>query len=135
MRLPSQPEAAGWAFEEVARRRGDFALAGVAAMLGMGADGEVSEARLAYLSMGPRPLRARTAEAALRGRPATETSFREAAEVAVGELDPVSDLHATREYRLHVARTLTRRALARALTRALARHPRQDDATQTGGKR
>ena len=135
VRLPSQPEAAGWAFEEVARRRGDFALAGVAAMLGMGADGEVSEARLAYLSMGPRPLRARTAEAALRGRPATETSFREAAEVAVGELDPVSDLHATREYRLHVARTLTRRALARALTRALARHPRQDDATQTGGKR
>jgi aerobic carbon-monoxide dehydrogenase medium subunit len=117
IRLPRQPEGVGWAFEEVARRRGDFALVGVAALLSTGTGGEVREARLAYASMGPRPLRAYEAEAALTGQPADEESFREVAEAVVRELEPGSDLHATREYRLHVARALTRRALARALAR------------------
>jgi carbon-monoxide dehydrogenase medium subunit len=131
VRLPRQPEGAGWAFEEVARRRGDFALAGVAALLSTGANGEVREARLAYASMGPRPLRAYAAEAALRGQPATESSFQAAAEVAARELDPGSDLHATRGYRLHVARALTRRALMRAV----GRRSRRDQPEQTGGWR
>lgn len=56
----------------------------------------VQHARLAYASMGPRPLRAYRAEAGLRGQPATEESFRAAAEAALGELDPGTDLQATR---------------------------------------
>jgi carbon-monoxide dehydrogenase medium subunit len=102
----------------VARRRGDFALVGVAALLAVGSDGAVREARLAYASMGPRPLRAYGAERALAGRPATEDSFREAAEAAARELQPGDDLQAGRAYRLHVARVLTERALSQALTRA-----------------
>jgi carbon-monoxide dehydrogenase medium subunit len=120
VRLPAPPAGGGWAFAEVARRRGDFALVGVAALLRVGPGPEVREARLAYASMGPRPLRAYRAEAALRGQPATEASFRAAAEAAVGELDPGTDLQATRAYRVHTAKALTRRALLRALDRAQA---------------
>lgn len=118
VRLPAPPPGAGWAFEEVARRRGDFALVGVAALLSVGAGPVVQDARLAYASMGPRPLRAYRAEAGLRGQPATEESFRAAAEAAVEELDPGTDLQATRDYRVHVAKALTRRALLRALGRS-----------------
>ena len=118
VRLPGQPEGAGWAFSEVARRRGDFALVGVAALLALAPGGSVREARLAYASMGPRPLRAYRAEQALAGRPATEAAFREAAEAAVQELEPGDDLQAGRAYRLHVARVLTERALGQALARA-----------------
>lgn len=118
VRLPAPPPGAGWSFQEVARRRGDFALVGVAALLSVGPGPVVQDARLAYASMGPRPLRAYQAEASLRGQPANEESFRAAAEAAVGELDPGSDLQATRNYRVHVAKALTRRALLRALGRA-----------------
>ncbi|MBO0688891.1 MAG: FAD binding domain-containing protein, partial [Candidatus Dormibacteraeota bacterium] len=118
VRLPDQPEGAGWAFSEVARRRGDFALVGVAVLLALGPGGMVGEARLAYASMGPRPLRAYGAERALARQPATEASFRAAAEAALQELEPGDDLQAGRAYRLHVARVLTERALGQALTRA-----------------
>jgi CO/xanthine dehydrogenase FAD-binding subunit len=118
VRLPGQPEGAGWAFSEVARRRGDFALVGVAALLTLAPGGSVREARLAYASMGPRPLRAYRAEQALAGRPATEADFRDAAEAAVQELEPGDDVQAGRAYRLHVARVLTERALGQALARA-----------------
>lgn len=118
VRVPALPARTGYAFEEVARRRGDFALAGVAAVLTLDGDGTVSEVRLAYASMGPIPLRARAAEAALRGGPANDDAFAAAAEAALADLDPGDDIHADREYRRHVARALTRRALHRALARA-----------------
>jgi len=113
VRLPVPGPRVGWAFEEVARRRGDFAMVGVAAVLGV-SDGGISDARLAYLSMGPTPLRARAAEAWLRGQPAEPGAFARAAQIATAELQPEDDLHASREYRVHVAESLTRRALQRA---------------------
>jgi carbon-monoxide dehydrogenase medium subunit len=119
IRLPRLSPSAGWAFDEVARRRGDFALVGIAAVLDVGTGGEIVEARLAYASMGPRPLRARHVEDWLRGRAAHPDTFAEAADMALAELDPQADLHASREYRRRVARALTRRALATA-----ARPPR-----------
>jgi aerobic carbon-monoxide dehydrogenase medium subunit len=117
VRLPVLAPDAGWGFEEVARRRGDFAMVAVAAILTL-SDGTIGDARLAYLSMGPTPLRARAAETWLRGQPPTADAFAHAAELAVAELQQTDDLHASREYRVHVARALTRRALARALQRA-----------------
>jgi CO/xanthine dehydrogenase FAD-binding subunit len=113
VRIPAPPSGARCAFEEVARRRGDFATVAVAAVLQLDDAGSVADARLAYLSMGPTPLRARFTENWLRGQAASADIFAEAAEMAVGELEPGDDLHASREYRLHVARALTRRALAR----------------------
>jgi len=117
VRLPVQTPDAGWGFEEVARRRGDFAMVAVAATLAL-SDGTISDARLAYLSMGPTPLRAPPAEAWLRGQLPNPDAFGHAAELAMAELQPSDDLHASREYRVHVAKALTRRALARALQRA-----------------
>jgi CO/xanthine dehydrogenase FAD-binding subunit len=117
IRLPAFPAGAGWAFNEVARRRGDFAMVAVAAVLQVDAQAKVSSARLAYTSMGPTPLRARATEAQLIGQPAAADTFARAAETAVAELDPGDDFHASREYRLQVGQALTRRALARALDR------------------
>ncbi|MEO8751626.1 MAG: xanthine dehydrogenase family protein subunit M [Casimicrobiaceae bacterium] len=118
--LPPWPGHAGCAFEEIARVRGGLAMVGVAAVLVLGADRRVVDARLAYASMGQTPLRARNAEAALRGQPADRTSFAAAAEQAVFELDPGSDVHASAAYRSAVAKALTRRALSAASTRAAA---------------
>jgi carbon-monoxide dehydrogenase medium subunit len=118
IRLPRFPDGAGWAFEEVARRRGDFAMVAVTAIVQIHSDGTLADARLAYLSMGPTPIRARATEAWLQGQPGNPDSFARAAEDAVGELEPADDIHASREYRQHVSKALTRRALARALERA-----------------
>lgn len=122
VRFPGQPAGTGWAFEEVARRRGDFALVAAAALLRLHPSGEVADARLAFASMGPTPMRAPRAEAQLRGQPATEDTFREAAEAAVEELEPGSDLHASRDYRRHLAAVLCRRALVAARGRATNGH-------------
>jgi carbon-monoxide dehydrogenase medium subunit len=117
VRLPPFPSGAGWAFDEVARRRGDFALVGVAAVLQLDLEGRISLARLAYASMGPKPLRAPRGEMALLGEKPVAEVFARAAADAMADLDPGEDQHATRGYRLHVAQALTARVLARALER------------------
>jgi len=115
MRLPSPP--AGWAFLEVARRHGDFALVGVAALLELGATGAVRDVRLSLFGVGPTPVRARAAEGALVGAAPTPEQLQRAAALVREAVEPESDLHASAEYRRHVAGVLTRRALAQALTR------------------
>jgi carbon-monoxide dehydrogenase medium subunit len=115
--FPRQNANTGWAIEEVARRRGDFALAGVAAVIGRDAQGVIDHARLAYISVGPQPVRVVAAEAALIGeRPGTE-AFATAARIAASELSPSADIHAGAEYRRHLIRVLTERALERAAGR------------------
>jgi aerobic carbon-monoxide dehydrogenase medium subunit len=118
VRLPAVPRDAGWAYHEVARRRGDFAMVGVAAGLRFDVDGRIELARLAYTSMGPRPLRSPSGETALLGERPVAEAFARAADHAMADLDPDDDQHATRGYRLHVARALTVRALERAAEKA-----------------
>ena len=118
VRLPAFPNDAGWAFEEVARRNGDFAMLAVAAVLQVDAAGRIALARLAYTSMGPKPLRAQRGERALVGQAPIAETFTAAAEAAMADLEPGDDLHATRAYRLQVGQALTCRALQRALGRA-----------------
>jgi carbon-monoxide dehydrogenase medium subunit len=117
VRLPPFPSGAGYAFDEVARRRGDFAMVGVAALLHLDREGQVDLARLAYTSMGPRPLRAPRGETALLGEKPSDGVFAQAAAEAMADLDPTDDQHASRGYRLHVAQALTKRVLTRALER------------------
>jgi len=126
VRLPAFPHHAGWAFEEVARRRGDFAMVAVATVLQLDTAGTITFARLAYTSMGPKPLRASQGERALVGRAATEETFARAAEAAMADLEPGDDVHATRVYRLQVGQALTSRALQRALVRAQSVMRRND---------
>ncbi len=117
IKVPVQPRG-GWAFEEVSRRRGDFAIVGVAVVMALDDEGMVGEARLAYASMGPTPMRAHQAEVALRGQEPRGEVFAEVARTAVSELEARDDLHATGKYRAHVAEALTYRALTTALDRA-----------------
>lgn len=111
------PARAGYAFTEVSRRRGDFALAGVGALVGLDPDGTVSHARLAYTSLGPSVLRSPRAEQSLLGAKLDATSIERAASLASEDVAPSDALHATAAFRLHLASVLTRRALHAAADR------------------
>jgi aerobic carbon-monoxide dehydrogenase medium subunit len=118
VRLPVTPPRSGSAFLEVSRRHGDFALVGVAASVTLDAAGICTRAALALTGVGPTPVVARAAAMALVGVRPTPEAFAEAAGRATTGLVPDGDLHASREYRTHVAGVLTRRALERACERA-----------------
>jgi carbon-monoxide dehydrogenase medium subunit len=105
--FPAAAAGSGSAFVEVARRHGDYAMCGVAAVVGAGA-------RVAYISMGPVPAVVDLDGAAPAGAGDDPASWHEAAVHAVSGLEPEGDVHATADYRLHLARVLTARALAQA---------------------
>jgi len=118
VRLPTADPGAGWSFQEVARRHGDFALVGAAAMVALGDDGAVAQARIGLFGVGDRPMRAVAAEAALVGAPASADTFATAATDAVADLDPAADTHGSSAYRRHLAGVVVRRALTTAAERA-----------------
>jgi CO/xanthine dehydrogenase FAD-binding subunit len=119
VRIPATPLRTGWEFREVARRHGDYAHAGVAARLTLGGDGTIAAARLVYLSAGEVPMPAPRACAILEGEAPSEELFTEAAWTASrDEVDPSDDIHATAAFKRHLAKAITRRALATALERA-----------------
>jgi carbon-monoxide dehydrogenase medium subunit len=101
-----------WAFDELARRRGDYAIVGCGVMLALPA-GAVADARIAFLSVGPTPVRARAAEAALTGRHLDGTAIRQAQAALSDDLDPADDEHVPAAMRLHLARVLLGRLLGR----------------------
>jgi len=117
VRLPAMPARAGYAFEEFARRHGDFAIVGVAAMVALDG-GRVREARLATAGAGPVPVRLRAAEDILVKEGVDERALEAAAVRAAELVTPDSDLHATAAYRTNLTRVLTQRALVRAVARA-----------------
>jgi CO/xanthine dehydrogenase FAD-binding subunit len=118
VRVPALPPRTGWAFQEVSRRHGDFALVGVAALLTLDGSGAIGRARLAFTGAAPSPVRPDAAEAMLVGQRPSEDLFRAAAERASQDLDPHDDLHATADYRRQVGGVLARRALVEAAARA-----------------
>jgi len=118
IRLSSWRAGCGWAIEEVARRRGDFAIVGVVALLQLGEAGLCEAARLALFGVSERPVRAQRGEQVLVGKGLDAKAFAAAAQAVVDELDPVSDVHASGEYRREVAAFLTKKALHAALARA-----------------
>jgi aerobic carbon-monoxide dehydrogenase medium subunit len=114
VRLPGLAAGHGVAFIELARRHGDFALVGVAAALALDGGGKIADARLAFIGVGGTPMRAREAEAVLRGEAPGDGVFAEAAERAKTEIDPSDDTHASAEYRRRIAGVLAQRALVEA---------------------
>lgn len=116
--VPAVPAGTGTAFVEFARRHGDFALGGVAAMVDLDAEGLCRGATISLLGAGPTPLRPGEAEAALVGRPLDAESAAGAAKLAVRDAAPTGDLHGSAEYRRDLIETLTRRALLAAGERA-----------------
>jgi carbon-monoxide dehydrogenase medium subunit len=114
------PPAPGWRsdFQELARRHGDFALAGLAARARVERDG-IAEARLVLFGVGPAPVRAHRAERALAGRRVDADVVAAAQRALAAELDPPGDVHGSPALRRHLAgvllsRVITRLAEARA---------------------
>ena len=138
--FPVLPPAAGTGFAEVSRRHGDYAVCGVAATVRLGTGGQITQARAAYLSVGPSPLvldltdaaAADTASAADAGaaHSAGLAGFPAAADLARQQVDPEPDIHATAAYRRHLAGVLTQRALLEALGEAQVRGTARDGAGQ-----
>jgi carbon-monoxide dehydrogenase medium subunit len=119
IRIPGLPPRSGSAFVEFARREGDYALAGVAAVITLDEDGTIADARLGLCSVGPAPVRPQAAEALLRGQRPGNEAWAAAATAAVSLLDePLSDIHGSADYRRHLAGVLTKQALAAAAGRA-----------------
>jgi carbon-monoxide dehydrogenase medium subunit len=125
LRYPKQPAGAGTGFVEFARRLGDFAIAGAAAMLTV-RDDVCEEARLTVVGMGEGPIRARFVEDALKGKlldaASAPAAFAEAAERVRGAVEPHEDVHASSGYRRHLAGVMAEQALAKALARAGGQH-------------
>lgn len=115
--IPKGPRA-GSAFLELARRHGDFAVAGAAAVLELTEDGTIAHVRVALIGAGETPVRIRGVEELLQGEGPSDERLRQAAEAVAAEISPPSDVHGSSEDRRHFAQVLTRRALTRALDRA-----------------
>ena len=117
--FPAPPEHQGYAFEEFARRKGDYALMGVACLIGLDAAGRCDQARLVFLNAGDGPMPAGEAEAMLQGSSVSEDSALAAAvHASEKEIEPLGNLHATPAFQRHLARILARRAILAASERA-----------------
>jgi aerobic carbon-monoxide dehydrogenase medium subunit len=111
--LPMPSPQAGFAVEEFSRRRGDFAVAAVTAIIER-ANGRCRKARLATAGVGAKSVRLTAAEAVLEGGDLDDETIEEAATRAAEEVSPQTDQHGTADYRRHLIRVLTARALRRA---------------------
>jgi CO/xanthine dehydrogenase FAD-binding subunit len=114
--VPPAPRHAGWSYQEVSRRHGDFALAGAATLVALDSAGRINHCRLTLT--GATPLRAAQLEQSLIGETPSTQLFREAAQRATANLEQDSDVHASAEYRRKACAALALRALTRAAERA-----------------
>jgi carbon-monoxide dehydrogenase medium subunit len=116
VRLPASSPGAGWAFEELSRRHGDFAIVGIAALVA-GDGRRCAMARLVAAGAGPVPVRLRAAEEMLERDGLSDEAIEAAARRAAELVHPDSDIHASAAYRRNLTRVLTGRAVRRAVSR------------------
>jgi carbon-monoxide dehydrogenase medium subunit len=117
--VPPLAPRTGYAFMEMARRHGDYAQAGVAALVTLDESGVCRQARLVYLNVGEIPMVAYKAAAMLVGeKPSPGLLDEVASRAAQDEIDPTDDIHGTAVYKRHLAHILGKRALQKAVTRA-----------------
>jgi CO/xanthine dehydrogenase FAD-binding subunit len=125
IRVPSTANGTATAIQELARRHGDFALAGVAAVV-RARDGRVDEARIVAFGVDEAPVRLEEVERLVAGQAASDELLSEAGERAARAVEPESDIHASADYRRGMTGVLTRRALREAVAEA--------SGTSNGGK-
>ena len=111
--IPPIKPRTGSVFLEVARRKGDYALVGVAATLTLDPGGRISDSKLVFLSVGDGPVVAQSNE--LQGRPPSPGLFSSLVATIQREIEPSDDIHASADYRRHLAGVLTQRALDQIL--------------------
>jgi len=112
--LPAAPPRSGACFLEVSRRRGDYAIIGVACTVRLDDAGRCSAARIALCNAGETPIFAAAASESLGGRLVGNAEIEAAAELVQQAIDPGGSIHASREFQRHLAGVLTARALATA---------------------
>ncbi|MGH6738928.1 MAG: FAD binding domain-containing protein [Bradyrhizobium sp.] len=115
IRIPKLPAGTSAAFDELSRRRGDFAIVGVAAIVKCDHAGKLVLARVTLTGVDETFVRARRAEDYLLGQEATPALIAQAARIAAANLNPPSDLHASSDYRRDVVEAVTERVLSRAV--------------------
>jgi CO/xanthine dehydrogenase FAD-binding subunit len=120
--LPVAPPHSGACFMEVSRRRGDFAIIGVACTVRLDDDGRCVEARIGLCNAGDGPVFAADASESLAGRQIGTPEIKEAAERVQNSIDPGGSIHASKDFQRHIAGVLTGRALATANERARREH-------------
>jgi carbon-monoxide dehydrogenase medium subunit len=121
IRIPAPPPGSGGAYLKVERKVGDFAAAAVAVQVTLDG-GTFKDAGVGLTNVGPMPIKAVRAEAALRGKPADEETIEAAARIAAEESDPADDLRGSADYKRSLVRVLTARALRQAIARAKGEH-------------
>jgi aerobic carbon-monoxide dehydrogenase medium subunit len=118
VRIPALPSGAGSAYLKMDHPASHYALCGVAAIVQLGANDAVQEVRVAVTGVGPKAYRATGVENALRGQAASEANVEQASQHAADGIDALGDIHASTEYRSHLARVFAKRALNQAIARA-----------------
>jgi len=121
VRVAPRAPRTGTAYEKLHQPASGFAIVGVAVKLMLGSGGTVDDVAVGITGLGPKAFRATAVEKALRGKKAAEKLFEDAAHDAAQGIEPLSDLHASAEYRREMAVVHTRRALKRAFARAQGR--------------
>ena len=114
VRLPAWPPQRRFGFQEFARRRGDFAMAGVALYYDAVAGGKAANAHIGVIGVGDRPRRLAAAEAALNGKAVDDATAARVGEAAAAEVEPQDDIHASAAYRRALTGTMVERALKSA---------------------
>ena len=123
--FPGLPAGSGWAFEEVARQKGNYAMCGAAAVVDLSEGGSIGHVSLVFLGVGEAPVEAQQAASLLVGEKPTAAAIRAASDAAAKlDIDPVGDIHAGPAFRRHLAGVLAERVLTKACARA-AGHERQ----------
>ena len=117
IRIPTPPQGSGGAYLKLERKVGDYAIAGVAAMITT-ADGVCTQAGIGLTNAGPTPVKASAAESFLVGKTLDDETIREAAQLASQAAEPSADLRGSEEYKRDMVRVLAGRALRMALARA-----------------
>jgi carbon-monoxide dehydrogenase medium subunit len=118
IRIAPREPGTGVAYEKMHQPASGFAIVGVAARLKVAKDGKIESASVGVTGLGPKAYRAEEVEKALVGKKGSEKVFAEAARFAAQGIEPLSDLHASAEYRREMAAVYARRALEKAFARA-----------------
>jgi aerobic carbon-monoxide dehydrogenase medium subunit len=116
--IPARSARTGSAFEEVARRHGDYAMAGAVSVVTLDEHGAVRDAALVFFAIDIAPVEAVHASSLLRGEMPTPALIQEVSNAVARDINPLSDIHASAAYRRHLATVLANRTLSRAIARA-----------------
>jgi CO/xanthine dehydrogenase FAD-binding subunit len=118
IQVPPMSAKTGAAYTKFNLLQNDMGVVGVAAAMTADANGTCKDARIVLGNAGVTPIRAKNAEKVLVGKKITDALFAEAGEAAAAEADPVSDIHASEEFRRHLVKVLTKRMAKKAWEQA-----------------